>query len=46
MISRGFRKFIRKEKARLRREIIDAGERQRQIDKLYPVRISCNKPQR
>lgn len=35
MISRGFKKFIRKEKARWRRDIIDSNERQQQIDKLY-----------
>lgn len=34
-LSKGIRKYIRKEKARLRREILDVEERERLIKELY-----------
>ena len=34
-ISKGFRKFIRLEKARIRREVLDTKEQERLIEKLY-----------
>jgi hypothetical protein len=34
-ISKGYRKYIRKEKARIRREVLDVEEQKRQIEKLY-----------
>lgn len=32
---KSLRKYIRKEKARIRREILDLGEQQKQIQELY-----------
>lgn len=34
-ISRGYRKYIREEKARIRREVLDLEERKRLIKQLY-----------
>lgn len=34
-ISKGYRKYIRQEKARIRREILDLEEQERQIRELY-----------
>lgn len=34
-LSKGLRKFIRKEKARIRREVLDTKEQKRLIDELY-----------
>jgi hypothetical protein len=34
-ISRGLQKYIRKEKARIRREISDLAEQKRRIEELY-----------
>lgn len=34
-LSRGFRKFIRREKSRIRREILDTEEQKRLIKELY-----------
>lgn len=34
-LSKSLRKFIRREKARIRRVVLDLAERKRQIDELY-----------
>ena len=34
-ISRGYRKYLRAEKARIRREVIDQKEQKKLIDELY-----------
>lgn len=34
-LSKSLRKFIRKEKARIRREVLDTNEQKRLIDELY-----------
>lgn len=34
-ISKGYRKYIRQEKARIRREILDIEEQKKQIESLY-----------
>lgn len=35
-LSRGYKKFLRKEKARIRQEIIDPQEQNKLIQELYP----------
>lgn len=37
-LPRSLRKFIRKEKARIRREVFDLKEQEKKIQELYPVR--------
>ncbi len=34
-LSKGIRKYIRKEKARIRREVLDIKEQRKQIEELY-----------
>lgn len=34
-LSKGIRKYIRKQKARIRREVFDLAEQERQIQELY-----------
>jgi len=37
-LPKSLRKYIRQEKARIRREILSSEEQEKQIQKLYPVR--------
>ena len=39
-LPKSVRKFIRREKARIRREVLDLKEQEKEIKQLYPVRKS------
>ena len=43
-LSRGYKKYIRKEKARIRREFLDIGEQDKLIAELYKG-LEINKPE-